>query len=78
MRGPSGDPNLQQLWFLDLLLGVTLPAHHHEIGGTWYLLNLVLRVLELGVWLSKGGPLPRVVRECDENDKAEGAEESDG
>ena len=72
------DPDLPQLGLLDLLLGVTLPAHHHEIGGTWYLLDLVLRILELGVQLSMRSPLPRVVCEYNENDEAEGPEDGDG
>jgi len=81
MRGPPtkvGNPNLPQLGFLDLLLGVSFPADHNEIGGAWYLLDLVLGILELGVQLSRRGPLPRVVCEYNEDDNEEGAEESDG
>lgn len=80
MREPSakvGDPNLPQLGFLDLVLGVSLPADHNEIGGAWYLLDLVVWILESGVQLSRGSPLPRVVCEYDENDKAEGTKRSD-
>lgn len=73
-----GGPNLPQLGFLDLLLGVSLPAHHDEICGTWDLLDLVFWVLELRVQLPTGGPLPRAVCEDNENGKTEGAKESDG
>lgn len=72
------DQNLTELRFLDPLLALSLPAHHHEVGGAWYLFDLVLWVLELGIEPSKEGSPPSVVCEHNENEEAERAEKSDG
>lgn len=58
-----GDPDVPQLGLLDLLLSVSLPAHHHEIGGTRDLLDFILRVLELEIRPLSGGSPPIVVYE---------------
>src|SRR5882757_7667963 len=78
MRRPSTkvrDPYIPQLGLLDLLLTVSLPAHHHEIRGTWNLLDLVIWVFIQ--WLSAVSP-PIVVCEKGEEEQAEGAERDDG
>ena len=72
----AGDPDLPQLGLFDLLLPMTLPAHHHEIGGTGYLLDLIIRVAEVGTHPSRKGS-PTVICEKGENEKREGAEECD-
>lgn len=78
MRSPPTevwDPDVPQLGLLDLLFPVSLPAHHHEVGGTWYLLDLVVRVLKVETNLFSDGPSPVVICEQEEEEEAEGAEE---
>jgi hypothetical protein len=51
-------------------------AHHHEVGGAWYFLDLVIRIPEFETLpLSRG--LPPAASEKGEEDGAEGAEDGE-
>ena len=81
MRRPSAevwDPDIPQLGLLDLLLSVPFPAHHYEVGGAGYLLDLVIRVVKSEVCSFSDGPSPAVVCEQDEEEEAEGAKGDEG
>lgn len=73
-----GDTDIPQLGLFDLLLPMSFPTHHHEVGGAWYLLDLILRVLEFVTHPLREGSLPTVICEQGEKEEAEGAEEGDG
>ena len=73
-----GDQDLPQLGLLNLLLPVSPPAHHDEIVGTWYRLDLVIWVLGLENRSPSEGSPPIVIRKKDDEEETEAGEGDEG